>query len=255
MLTATATFLLGGLPHGAFDIHLAGLQADLSRSQLVKFTAVYVGVFCTMMFGWTFIPSVLLVVFLATAIWHFSEDWTVLSEPVLRIALGAAPLCAIALGHPETVGEIFAVMSSQGTGRVISSGFVLFSPVVLLISVAALCAHASEDAIVPATIFGLMLVCLIALPPVLGFALYFCAFHTPQHLIEIRDRFSDWKLAHVALIGIAITFLAILFGLLFFNPSFNDGLTSSATAFQFLASLAVPHQIARSLVRSDSRLM
>lgn len=253
IVTATVIFVFGGLPHGAFDIHLAGKQANLSRSQLIKFTAIYIGAFIAMMFAWTVIPSVVLVLFLATAIWHFSEDWAVLKEPLLRIALGAAPLCAIAFGHPEAVADIFAIMSSQKTGQIISNGFVLISPVVLLVGVAALCARASEGAPVPAAIYGAMLICLIALPPVLGFALYFCAFHTPQHLIEIRDQFSDWKLVRLASVGMAITLLAVVAGLFFFAPALDDELVSSATAFQFLASLAVPHQIARSLMGSDKR--
>ena len=241
-VAATMIFLLGGLPHGAFDIHLAARKANLGPASLGLFTAIYVGLFAIMIAGWYFLPTLTFALFFVTAIIHFSEDWHEMREPIFRLALGFAPLCAIGTGHPDDVQAIFAIMTDAATAQAISSVFVLVAPITLLIAGTGLFILAKDGSGQRACIFAAMLGSLFILPPLIGFALFFCAFHTPRHLLAIRADLSDWPIGRTVRVGAGLTLLALLLGAVFLPYAFSGGLMSVATAFQLLAALAMPHQ-------------
>lgn len=241
-IAACVFFLLGGLPHGAFDIHLAARRADLGLSSLGLFTALYLGLFAVMIAGWYLVPALTLAVFLVTAIVHFSEDWCDVSEPLFRFALGFAPLCAIGMGHLTEVEMIFAAMTSDATARATINGFVLIAPITLLIAGTALFALGKDGKAPRALAFAIMLASLFVVPPLIGFALFFCAFHTPRHLVAIGRDLADWPISLILAIGASLTLLALLLGALLLPYAFDGSFLSVASAFQLLAALAMPHQ-------------
>lgn len=241
-IAASFVFLLAGLPHGAFDIHLAARRANLGLVSLALFTALYLGLFAVMIAGWYFLPALTLAIFLATAVVHFSEDWSELKEALFRLALGFAPLCAIGIGHLDEVETIFAAMTSEATAGAIISAFVLIAPITLLIAGTALYVLTKDGNGPRSLAFALMLGSLFVVPPLIGFALFFCAFHTPRHLLAIRHDLSDWSIGLILAIGAVLTLLALLLGAVLLPYAFSGGFLSVATAFQLLAALAMPHQ-------------
>lgn len=250
-IAATLVFLLGGLPHGAFDLHRAARKARMGGARLALFTGVYLALFALMMAGWYVAPAPTLTVFIVTAIIHFSEDWSTLGEPFLRLALGFAPLCAIGIGHQDQVETIFATMAgAQGAGLIVS-GFVLLAPIVLLVAGTALFILGRENGWHYPAIFALMLASLFVLPPLIGFALFFCAFHTPRHLVAIRNDLTGWPFSRLVVTGGALTFLALLLGALFLPYALEGGMMSVAAGFQLLAALAMPHQCLGPIMRLD----
>ncbi len=241
-IAASLVFLLGGLPHGAFDIHLAARRANLGRASLGLFTALYLGLFAAMIAGWYVAPALTLAVFLATAIVHFSEDWSELPEPLFRLALGFAPLCAIGIGHLDEVETIFAAMTGEAAARGFIGVFVLVAPITLLIAATALFVLVKDGDRQRSFAFAALLGTLFMVPPLIGFALFFCAFHTPRHLAAIRGDLADWPWGLMLGIGGALTLLALLLGAVLLPYAFSGGVPSVATAFQLLAALAMPHQ-------------
>lgn len=238
----TLTFLLGGLPHGAFDIHLAARSARLGRARLALFTAMYVGLFALMLIGWAVLPSLTLVLFLLSAAVHFGADWPETDEPLFRIALGFAPICAIGVGHLSDVEALFAAMASPTTAVGVAALIVLVAPITLLVAAIALLVIARRSEGHRSVIFAALLASLFVLPPLIGFALFFCAFHTPQHLIALRAELSDWEKPRLIAVGGGVTCLALVIGTLALPLITSGGILTAASGFQLLAALAAPHQ-------------
>lgn len=239
---ATATFLLGGLPHGAFDIHLAASRARLARSQLAIFTAIYVGLVALMLFGWAVAPAVVLPLFLFSAAFHFGEDWPETREPLFRAALGFAPICAIAVGHLPEVERIFAAMTTPAIALWAKDLLILAAPVTGLIAGTALVVIAQSSGWRRPAVFAALLTSLVVLPPVIGFALFFCAFHTPRHLIALRKELAHWPKPRLIAVGAGMTGLALAIGAIALPLTASGGILTAASGFQLLAALAMPHQ-------------
>lgn len=250
---ATLAFLVGGLPHGAFDIHLAARQAGVSRARMIGFAAIYIALFAVMLAGWSFAPTVTLPIFLITAIMHFSADWSETDEPIFRIALGFAPLCAIGIGHFGEVEAIFAAMTTPDVALWATRIFVLAAPVTLLIAAVALAVMANRGPWQRPVLFAALLASLTILPALIGFALFFCGFHTPRHLTEIRSQLAHWHKTRLIVVGAGMTGLALLLGGLALPLIIAGGLMTAATGFQVLAALAMPHQSMELILRRLGR--
>lgn len=238
----TLIFLLGGLPHGAFDLHLAARRAQLGHARLALFTVIYIGLFALMLIGWAIAPGLILPLFLVSAAMHFGADWPETDEPLFRTALGCAPICAIGIGHLTEVGLIFAAMTTPDIAVWVSDLFILVAPVILLVAAAALLVIGRDAGWQRPAVFTAMLASLTVLPPLLGFALFFCAFHTPQHLIALRAELAHWSKSRLIAVGASMTGLALVIGTMALPLIMAGGFLTAASGFQLLAALAMPHQ-------------
>lgn len=243
-VVATVVFLAGGLPHGAFDIHRVMERAQLGQRSLVLFVMLYVAMLLVALACWRIAPQIILPAFLLTAIVHFSEDWPEVEEPLYRAALGFAPLCAIGVGHPEAVASIFAAMTNEAAGIAVSRSFLLLAPVTILVAAVGLAVTARTFGWHRPALFSGLIAALFVLPPLIGFALFFCVFHTPRHMIDIRRELAHHAPLRLVLIGVGLSGLAVLIGLAFVPQLMSDGVLSAAAGFQLLAALALPHQTA-----------
>lgn len=250
---ATVAFLIGGLPHGAFDLHLAAGRARLGRNRFAVFSAIYVGLFVGMLVGWAVAPAIVLPLFLLTAILHFAADWPETDEPVFRIALGFAPICAIGIGHLAQVEAIFAVMATPASALWATRAFILVAPITLLIAATALLVIARHAGWWRPAAFAALLASLFVLPPLIGFALFFCAFHTPRHLVAIQSRLAHWHSHRLVLVGVVMTAMALVLGAVALPLILAGGILTAATGFQLLAALAMPHQSVGLILRRLER--
>ncbi len=239
---ATLLFLIGGLPHGAFDIHRVANRARLGHGRLAIFLTIYVAMVVLALLLWRMAPSFVLILFLMTAIVHFAEDWPEIKEPLFRIALGFAPICAIGVAHPTEVEAIFSAMAGPMTADVITKSFVLFAPVTLLISIVGLGVAARGLDWSRSVLFALLIGSLFLLPPLVGFAVFFCLFHTPRHFGAIQNELSGWTVKQFALVAVGISALAVALGVLLAPMALIGGIATAAAGFQLLAAVALPHQ-------------
>ncbi len=241
MGVATIIFIGGGLPHGAYDIALLRRSVALDRSGLCLAVGGYVAIAILMVLLWMSVPLVALILFLAAAAVHFGEDWPMLQEPLLRVAAGAAVIAAATIGHPYEVAALFVAMSDP-RAAVIAQVITAAAPVALLVTAVGIALALREGSLSWATAMTLCLVLLVALPPVMGFALFFAFLHSPRHLAQARARLHDMTRARWVGTGALLSGLAILgwLGLRALAPAHFDPIVV-AQAFQLLASVAVPH--------------
>ncbi|MGU3389434.1 beta-carotene 15,15'-dioxygenase, Brp/Blh family [Sphingomonas sp. M1A8_2b] len=243
-LLATLLFIGGGMPHGAYDIALLARTAAVGRRQLALAFAGYVGVAAAMLVLWSTMPLLALILFLAAAAVHFGEDWTMLDEPLLKVAAGTAIIAAAAIGHPAEVGQLFTAMAGGSGGVSVARAMIAVAPVALLVTAVGIAVAWRDGAREWAAAMAVALVLLIVAPPVLGFALFFVFLHSPRHLADARLSLPDLSLGRWLATGAGMSAAAIAAWLVcarILPDAFTPDIT--AQAFQLLGAVAVPHLI------------
>ncbi len=238
---ATLVFIAGGLPHGAYDIALLRRAVVLGRRGLMLAIIAYVGVAGAMAMLWATLPLAALVLFLIVAAVHFGEDWTMLEEPLLRVAAGAAIIAAPTIGHPAAVTGLFVAMS-DARAMILAQIVTAAAPVALLITAVGIAIAWRNGSRQWAMAMASCLVLLLVAPPVAGFALFFVFLHSPRHLAHTRAALGDMTRGRWLATGTLVSAVALLgwWALQRLTvPSIDANLTASA--FQLLAAVAVPH--------------
>jgi len=239
---ATLVFVCGGLPHGAYDIALLARATRLGRRGLSLAVGGYVLIAGVMAAMWVAAPLFALILFIAVASVHFGEDWTMLDEPLLKVAAGTAIVAVPAIAHPADVARLFVEMAGRDGGGMVARAMVAVAPVALLVTGVGMTIAWRDGARRWAAATAMAFLALIVAPPAAGFALYFVFLHSPRHLegarVTLKGVSRRWWLATGAIMsGLAIG------GWLVFAASLSRFLTpdSTAQAFQLLATVAVPH--------------
>lgn len=243
-LAATAIFLFGGLPHGAYDISLLARVSQGRGLRLAGVTAIYIAIVVAMILAWRLVPGPTLVFFLIAAAFHFGEDWDLLDDPALRVICGAAVAAAPAIAHPDAVSVIFSDMTGGRGGAAVATGLFLLAPVILTIT--AVCTLIvwqrgdREGALAMAAALGGLLI----FPPVVGFALYFVCLHSPRHLASAQLRLPDMAPSMRLVVALGLPVLAGMIWWLV-NRAIGGAITpdTTAQAFQLLAALTIPHLV------------
>ena len=237
-----AIFTLG-VPHGAADLNLA-LRAALIRSRhhYAMFLAIYLaltGVFVLVWFNWP-LPS--LITFIAVSVYHFGRADTVhFKVPQIDALLyGGLPLVFIPLAHPVAVSRLFALLTQLDVDfmrpfyflAIIWGSYFLFRLVQNRIPLSAL---------------GEMIalgIAFLLLPPLWGFALYFCGFHSRRHFQRLSQALKitawrDWRLT----IGLSVTTLIAIGLAPFLTQNLTLDLAFLRSLFIAIFALTVPHVI------------
>ena len=241
-LIATCIFLGGGLPHGAYDIALLARASRLGLYGLGLAVGGYVAIAAVMAMLWVAAPLIALLVFVAVAAVHFGEDWTMIDEPLLKVAAGTAIIAAPAIGHPAEVARLFVMMVAGPGGETVARVLIAVAPVALLVTGVGIVAAWRTGARQWATATVLAISALVLAPPVAGFALFFVFLHSPRHLAAARITLGAvshrWWLATGAAMSLAAGggWLIFAMGLARHLPA-----DVTAQAFQLLATVALPH--------------
>ncbi|WP_236704475.1 beta-carotene 15,15'-dioxygenase, Brp/Blh family [Sphingomonas sp. HT-1] len=238
--------LAGGLPHGGHDLMVARTLWRMQGPTLALFLACYVAAAATMALAWWAMPLAAMLGFLALAAWHFSEDWDLPQDSLLRTAAGLAPIAAAVLGQPERVSQLFVAMTDPATGRLAVALVTLVSPVALLVAAVAITLAWQGGSRRWAAAQAAALALLALAPPTLAFPTYFALLHSRRHVVAILDEFGAGgrSFSHPRLAAVLLALLACT-GWALFSPRFIDlarGI-DPALAFQLLSVVAVPHLI------------
>lgn len=184
--------------HGAYDAVQAEplLKPRLQARWYGAFFAGYAALVAMVLVGWWAFPFVSLVLFLGYSAWHFGTEpergKVSAGTRMGAVALGALPIVAACRWHGVAVQAIFAQMlggaqaAPAHAGELTSAMAHCFWPVLAVACVAAalgqmgwaLASRAETLAVVGITA-GLFAWC----DPLVAFAVYFCCWHTPEHLI------------------------------------------------------------------------
>lgn len=250
---AAILMLMGGLPHGAYDIAIARSTLRLSRSAATAFFFAYLGVAALMVALWAIAPLVALCLFLALAAVHFGEDWRMLEAGLLRSMAGASVLCVPAFAHPESVTALFVAMAGP-EAEWVRRFIVAFTPVAVLVTLVGMLIAVRSGYAGWALAQFAALLALAVLPPQFGFLLYFVFLHSPLHMRGVANTLPQWSgprfWIYGALVCLACFILAALLA-----PGLVSGqsLAMSAEAFRLLSVVAAPHLLLTLLVDRRAR--
>ena len=238
-----------GLPHGALD-PLIARRAGLWRTPLgfARFNLGYLGIVALVVGVWLLAPTASLVGFLVVSGVHFGADWNGGRSVVLRSLTGVGLLTLPAFAHHDEVAGIYRTLAGTG-GGVVANVQSWLGPVAI---VAMLIGAALALRRRPTDTLEILLATTLALvaPPLIFFALYFCALHSARHLRHgFAEERGSGRLA--VLITVAYTVVPIVaVGILtaVFMGDFAPGGSLAEgwiirLVFIGLAALTVPHML------------
>lgn len=237
ILALTAILVLG-VPHGAADLNLAIRGALIRAPQhFAVFALGYValtGIFMLVWFNW---PLLSLIGFVAVSVYHFGRADAVYfkAAPIDAFLYGGLPLLFIPLAHPEEVSGLFSLLTQMETDFISPFYALAFVWVGLLLL------RLAQDKIPMAALGEMILLSFmfLVLPPLWGFAVYFCGFHSRRHFQRLRHTLAtlDWRLTF-ALSALTLIVIAII---PFLAEDMSFELAFLRSLFIGIFALTVPH--------------
>lgn len=249
---AAMMILLIGIPHGALDIEIAAQRfGRATRADRQAIIAAYLAAATAMAALWWLMPPIALALFLIVSMVHFSEDWADAGEPFLAAMAGWAVIAVPALAHSDAVAAIFTLLAGSADGAIIAYILACSAAPALLCSLVVIHNAARAGHWGLAIRLGTALGAAVILPPLLSFALYFCLFHTPQHMATAwasNAHLSRGRrlLVLTAVSGLAFGLAALLFHI---NGVSAAGEGVIATTFITLSVLTLPHFLMEAVLR------
>ena len=135
---------------------------------------------------WSYAPLAALAIFLGLSCLHFSEDWAEVVPPFFAVGLATAMLSAPALLHGDVLAGVFQSLTGSRDARVLADIGMLMAPVALTSAGIGVWLIAQAGQPVRACQTAILLFGMIVLPPVLGFALFFCLAHSPVQFAKAK---------------------------------------------------------------------
>ena len=252
-----------GLPHGAIDVYIAHQnKLWISPGGLAVFTIVYLLITLLVVGVWFALPVLSLILFLIISAWHFGSDANA-QNSTERWLFGTLVFCLPAFFHPIDVAELYETLSGPVTRHIILFTRV-WAPFATISVIFVICSRLSKR---PqrikdiATVLGLITFAWL-LPPLVYFAIYFCALHSPTHFRNVIKLVPETDRPRAIMQTVVFTLLTLIIaGLAFIPLSVELTLEQSGVQIVFigLAALTVPHMIlidgvCRSRLREKSSL-
>lgn len=255
-----------GLPHGALD-HRTGRALLAGRAGgrwWAWFFGAYLVVAAAVVTGWVVVPVATAVAFFAVAATHFGADdaeqelWPRAWRPLAIPVLGLMPVALPAYFHPAEIAGLLAAVapggSAVGSAEVVERSAAWIGLAVLAGAGAAVAHHLQQAlwtrsgrqfrAGVRTAAFVLLFA---ATPPLVGFVVYFCGWHSVRNLIALGRQAGPRNLtrglARVAVTAAPLTLAALLLVLAAAVWPAGRPATEAAVRAVFvgLSAVAVPH--------------
>ncbi|MBJ64496.1 MAG: hypothetical protein CMB55_06860 [Euryarchaeota archaeon] len=240
-----------GLPHGAMDGALAAHFGWMeSKKKAATFLIGYVAMAALVVGFWFVAPAISFIIFLGISMYHFGKGDvnTDGEEPSVTesLARGGVVIGGISQFHRVDADEIFQVLIGSNTELV----WLFLNSVVPMTLIFAILSmvnkNTGERGSLLAEIAGLALIFSI-LPPLVGFAIYFCLIHSIRHFASMRAMLSD-TITKLQITKTTILFSAISWAaglIILAQQSSNIGFEPALLQVIFigLAALTVPHMI------------
>ena len=247
---ACGLIVLLGVPHGALDPLFAQKLLQInSRTAWLGFAALYLILAVFVVVVWWYLPLFFLISFLALSILHFSGDLQAGATFLERLVYGGAVIVLPALFHSLELTRLFsqlvgatAAMPVVAALQLIAWPWLLALSLLVVLSILRDGLHSLEIMAVG------LLACISS--PLLGFGIYFCAMHSPRHILRTRQYagVAPRKMALVALLPLVS---ALGFGglgwYLLPSPSIDERMLQ--LLFVTLAALTLPHMVLVERVR------
>lgn len=261
-LTALFAVMLVGLPHGAFDGAIAFcLGFGRSRAKMTGFLVMYLLLAGLSALIWSVSPVFALAAFLAMTVVHFGSGdiehlatvWSGVAGRLVRfsqiVVHGGIVTILLPAFHPDEVSRLFMVLAGPNAVLIMDA---LRPALVVWLAAAAVYLVAGLSGrrygAMAAELAGLA-VAVWLLPPLAGFAVYFCVVHSRRHFSSIWAALQLYISRRMILIsGAVLTVLSWAMGAgLYASQTAAGSFTADEafirTVFILLAALTVPHML------------
>lgn len=246
-IIACVFILIIGMPHGMFDYLTLRQISRGSRVRLVATTAAYLGVAGGIWLLWQYAPFAALCAFISVAMLHFSEDWIGQKSRLGAAAMAISIIALPAMLYSAELSALFVLIGGPGAG-VVADYLRLVAPVFGLVAIANILidfgGESKSEARNQAGRNSALLCAALLLPPGIGFAVYFCLYHSPIHFVEGRktlmsrqDNPNSFFLFMSLASAAAVVFVLVM------QPFQAMDANLIAATFQTLSILTVPHML------------
>jgi len=181
-MAACLAILVFGLPHGTLDLEIIKRERGTGRLGMLALLFVYLGLAAAMATVWKLAPVGALAIFIGVAVVHFAEDWSELGSKFLAQGMAIALLTAPTLFHLVELERLFTALSGSSEAALVANLMLLLAPMSMAVASVALWTLWRTGFHDQAVVGAVALAGMIMLPPVIGFACFFCLYHSPRHL-------------------------------------------------------------------------
>lgn len=242
-MAACVAILFFGLPHGALDLEIINRERGPGRLGMAGLLILYLGLAAAMAMAWRVAPVAALAMFLVIAVVHFAEDWPELHSRFLALGMAIALLAAPAMLHITELEILFEALSGSRDAALVANVLLLLAPTGVAVASVAIWTLWRGGFPNQAMVGALMLAGMILLPPVVGFALFFCLYHSPRHFGMAMSRIAWAPSAHRAVVLLTFASLGVAAALFALEARAELPARVVAASFMTLSLLTVPHMI------------
>ena len=251
LVVVAVLVLLLGVPHGALDALFArreyGTQSVLGWA---VFGLLYVGLAGGVVAIWMVAPSAFLIGFLVISVAHFSGDPGRGTWVFSRLFYGGAIIVLPSLWHQGEVASLFSELAGPAaSGLVVPALHGLAVPWLISLTICA-AIEVRRDWQTGGELAVLGALAVIA-PPLVAFAVFFCAMHSPRHILRTAIYAAD--IPRRLLVATGLAPMAIVLAAACAAWVWLDGVPMNARIMQILfvglAALTVPHMMLVERVR------
>ena len=263
---SAAALLVGGaligVPHGSSDFVVAhrALRPRFGRVWLPLFLVAYLTLVAVVMAGWAVAPLATLLAFILVSGLHFGRGDLRPDERRSGLALAVratTPLLPVLLVHPSGVTPLIGILAGVqeiSVAKALADLHWLVVPWALAVGcyvlapiLARLRAQTRPGSVADAGEVGVVAVTAVTLPPLLGFALYFCLVHAVRHMIDIADDHEPRESRRAAFLAATIVLPSACICLVALGLAWNSLAGTLGTvdvlawSLRLIAALTVPH--------------
>ena len=184
LLAAGAMLLLLGMPHGAFDVVFARRLFGVAGIEgWALFSLFYVGLSAAVVGLWVVAPTLFLGAFLVVSAVHFGGDPAGGVSRLTRGLYGGAVIVLPALWHGAELQRLLSLVAGPASAVLVAPVLSQLAPAWLAASVLA-CALEARASPLAACESAALVALTLAAPPLAAFTVYFCAMHSPRHILR-----------------------------------------------------------------------
>ncbi len=251
LIAVASAVLLLGVPHGALDpLFVRRLPGTNSIVGWAAFGMGYAVLAAAVVGLWVVSPSLFLAGFLVISALHFSGDPGPKTGGFSRLMYGGAIIVIPAFFYPADMAGLFAALAGHSAASSIMPVLRAIAGPWLALLILCAAIEAKRDPLAGAEIAAVGALAALV-PPLIAFATFFCAMHSPRHILRTADYASDVSQRVLWATGLAPMLLVL--GLVaavwfrFSNVQVDDRLVR--IMFIGLAALTVPHMVLVERVR------
>lgn len=245
LLAAGALLLLLGMPHGSLDVILARkLIGAGSVSKWAMFALFYLGLAALVVGFWVIAPTLFLCVFLLGSAFHFGGDLAGGATIVMRSLYGGAVIVLPALWNGVELQRLLGAVAGPSSAALVTPVLSQLAAPWLVATVLACLLQARTS--LPAACEAAALAALsVTAPPLVAFTAYFCAMHSPRHVLRSLSSLPAAEVRHALMLAVWPTLAVLAAAALLAAWASELPLETRVMQLVFvgLAALTLPHML------------